>query len=81
MGTLLALLMRRFARLQKVAFALLNFLQTIPSLALFGLLLAPLAWLAANVPFLAKVGVSGIGNTPALIALVAYSLLPMVRNT
>ncbi|MBE0464005.1 MAG: ABC transporter permease [Halomonadaceae bacterium] len=80
-GTLLALLMRRFVKLQKSAFALLNFLQTIPSLALFGLLLAPLAWLAANVPILAQLGVSGIGNTPALIALVAYSLLPMVRNT
>ncbi|RUR29613.1 ABC transporter permease [Vreelandella nanhaiensis] len=81
LGGLLAMLMRRFKRLQKSAFAVLNFLQTIPSLALFGLLLAPLAWLAANVPVLAQVGVSGIGNTPALIALVAYSLLPMVRNT
>ncbi|MBZ5487781.1 ABC transporter permease [Halomonas aquamarina] len=81
LGTLLALLMRRYARLQKGAFAVLNFLQTIPSLALFGLLLAPLAWLSANVPVLAELGVSGIGNTPALIALVAYSLLPMVRNT
>lgn len=80
-GVLLAMLMRRFVKLQKVAFALLNFLQTIPSLALFGLLLAPLAWLAANVPVLAQLGVSGIGTTPALIALIAYSLLPMVRNT
>lgn len=81
LGLLLAMLMRRYARLQKVAFSLLNFLQTIPSLALFGLLLAPLAWLAAKVPLLAQLGVSGIGTTPALIALIAYSLLPMVRNT
>ncbi|MGO2392380.1 MAG: ABC transporter permease [Halomonas sp.] len=81
LGLALALLMRRYARLQKVAFTVLNFLQTIPSIALFGLLLAPLAWLAVNVPFLAKLGVSGIGTTPALIALIAYSLLPMVRNT
>ncbi|XQU07141.1 ABC transporter permease [Halomonas sp. LY9] len=81
LGLLLAMLMRRYQRLQKVAFALLNFLQTIPSLALFGLLLAPLAWLGANVPMLAALGVSGIGNAPALIALIAYSLLPMVRNT
>ncbi|MEA2117603.1 ABC transporter permease [Halovibrio sp. HP20-50] len=80
-GTLLAMLMRRYSRLQKVAFALLNFLQTIPSIALFGLLLGPLAWLAANVPFLAQLGVSGIGTAPALIALITYSLLPMVRNT
>lgn len=81
LGLLLAMLMRRYQRLQKAAFALLNFLQTIPSLALFGLLLAPLAWLAANVPVLAALGVSGIGNAPAIIALIAYSLLPMVRNT
>ncbi|GEN27077.1 ABC transporter permease [Halovibrio variabilis] len=80
-GMLLAMLMRRYSRLQKGAFALLNFLQTIPSLALFGLLLGPLAWLAAKVPFLAQLGVSGIGTAPALIALIAYSLLPMVRNT
>ena len=80
-GLVLAMLMRRYARLQKGAFAVLNFLQTIPSLALFGLLLAPLAWLAANVPLLGQLGVSGIGTTPALIALIAYSLLPMVRNT
>lgn len=81
MGLALAMLMRRYASLQKGAFAVLNFLQTIPSLALFGLLLAPLAWLATNVPFLDRLGVSGIGTTPALIALIAYSLLPMVRNT
>ncbi|WP_447553106.1 ABC transporter permease [Vreelandella sp. EE22] len=81
LGLLLAMLMRRFRRAQKVGFALLNSFQTIPSLALFGLLLAPLAWLGANVAFLGKLGVSGIGNTPALIALIAYSLLPIVRNT
>lgn len=81
LGMALAMLMRRHARLQKGAFALLNFLQTIPSLALFGLLLAPLAWLATSVPFLAQLGVSGIGTAPALIALIAYSLLPIVRNT
>lgn len=38
---------------------------TIPSFALFGLMLA---WL-------------GLGNRPAVIALVAYALLPIVRNT
>ncbi|MDR9441029.1 MAG: ABC transporter permease, partial [Halomonas sp.] len=66
---------------QKAGFGVLNFLQTIPSIALFGLLLAPLAWLSANVDWLAALGVSGIGWAPALLALVGYSLLPMVRNT
>ncbi|PXX95282.1 ABC transporter permease [Halomonas sp. LBP4] len=80
-GVALALLMRRHAGLQKAGFGVLNFLQTIPSLALFGLLLAPLAWLAANVGWLAALGVRGIGWAPAFLALVGYSLLPMVRNT
>ncbi|MGM0520691.1 MAG: ABC transporter permease [Pseudomonadota bacterium] len=81
LGMGIALLMRRFYRLQRGGFALLNFFQTVPSLALFGLLLAPLAWLSANVPFAAQLGIKGIGWTPALIALIIYSLLPIVRNT
>ncbi|QFT85167.1 Putative osmoprotectant uptake system permease protein YehY [Halomonas sp. THAF12] len=81
LGVLLALAMRRWARCRTLGFAVLNFLQTIPSLALFGLLLAPLAWLGAHVEWLAALGVSGIGAAPALLALVGYSLLPMVRNT
>jgi len=55
--------------------------QTIPSLALFGLLLAPLSWLVARYPVLESLGVQGIGLAPALLALVGYSLLPMTRNT
>lgn len=81
LGLTLAMLMRRYAKFQKIAFGLLNFLQTIPSIALFGLMLGPLAWLAAQWPLLSQLGVSGIGWAPALLALVAYSLLPMVRNT
>jgi osmoprotectant transport system permease protein len=60
---------------------LLNMVQTIPSIALFGLLIAPLAWVAANVPGASAVGISGIGTAPALVALFAYSLLPIVSNT
>ena len=56
-------------------------LYTIPSIALFGLLIAPLAWVAANVPGAAAIGVSGIGFTPAFVALFLYSLLPVVANT
>lgn len=81
LGVAIAMLIRRFAAGRTTAFAILNFFQTIPSLALFGLLLAPLAWLSARFDALAAIGVQGIGWTPALIALVAYSLLPMVRNT
>lgn len=80
-GLGMALTMRRFDGLRRLGFGVLNFLQTIPSLALFGLLLAPLAWLSHQVPWLGALGVSGIGWAPAWLALVAYSLLPMVRNT
>jgi len=47
---------------------LANLFQTIPSLALFGFLI-PL-------PF-----IGGIGATTAIVALVVYALLPIVRNT
>ncbi|MDV2080119.1 ABC transporter permease [Marinobacter xestospongiae] len=76
----LVLVMIRRARWQRPVFALVSFLQTIPSLALFGLLIAPLSYLSANLPLLQQLGIRGIGWAPAMIALVAYSLLPMVRN-
>ncbi|WP_366130975.1 ABC transporter permease [uncultured Halomonas sp.] len=81
LGAAIALAMRQSPRVERLGFALLNFLQTIPSLALFGLLLAPLAWLSARFDWLSALGVSGIGWAPAFLALLGYSLLPMVRNT
>ncbi|GHA29680.1 ABC transporter permease [Devosia pacifica] len=59
----------------------LNIVQTIPSIALFGLLIAPLAWVALHVPGARAIGISGIGTAPALVALFFYSLLPIVANT
>lgn len=59
----------------------LNILQTIPSLALFGMMIPVLGWVAATVPGAAQAGVSGIGTFPALVALFLYSLLPVVSNT
>jgi osmoprotectant transport system permease protein len=47
-----------------------NILMTIPSIALFGLML----------PVLSIVG-HGLGKVPAVIALVLYSQLPIIRNT
>jgi osmoprotectant transport system permease protein len=80
-GVALALLIRRQPQLQRSLFGVLNFFQTIPSLALFGLLIAPLSYLAAHSPLLQQLGIRGIGWAPALLALIAYSLLPIVRNT
>ncbi len=65
---------------QSSVFSVLNVIQTVPSVALFGLLIAPLAGLAKLFPWLGALGVSGIGMTPALIALVLYALLPLVRG-
>lgn len=81
LGSLMVMMMRKFAATQRVVFPFLNFIQTIPSLALFGLLIAPLGYLASQSELLQTLNVSGIGWAPAMIALIAYSLLPMVRNT
>lgn len=80
-GVPLGILCYRVPRLRAVILNILNGVQTIPSIALFGLLIAPLAWIAANVPGAAAIGVSGIGFTPAIVALFVYSLLPVVANT
>jgi osmoprotectant transport system permease protein len=61
-------------------FAALNVVQTIPSIALFGLLMAPLASLAMQFPVLAKAGMSGVGLLPGVIALTLYALLPVARS-
>jgi osmoprotectant transport system permease protein len=50
-------------------------------MALFALLIAPLAWAAATWPALADWGIGGIGLAPAVVALVLYCLLPVVRST
>jgi len=80
LGVPLGLFCYRRARWQATIFSVLNIIQTVPSVALFGLLIAPLAGLAAHFPWLARLGVSGIGLAPALIALVLYALLPLVRS-
>ena len=68
-------------RWRRASIPILNILQTTPSIALFGLLMVPLAALVAAVPDLRRLGIAGIGATPAIIALTLYSLLPIVTNT
>jgi osmoprotectant transport system permease protein len=58
----------RSQRLAKPVMAVANILQTIPSLAMFGFLL-PLPWLGDRA---ARI---------AIVALIAYALLPILRNT
>ncbi|WP_347137809.1 ABC transporter permease [Paracoccus sp. SSK6] len=68
-------------RLRGPVLGALNILQTIPSLALFGIMIPIFGWIAATLPGAAQMGVSGIGVFPALVALFLYSLLPVVSNT
>ncbi|WP_366665093.1 ABC transporter permease [Microcoleus sp. bin48.metabat.b7b8b9.023] len=67
-GIPLGILVTRKPKLKKPILGFANIMQTIPSLALFGLLIP--------VPVL-----GGIGDRTAIIALTLYSLLPIVRNT
>lgn len=71
----------RYAAVGRAMFPVLNIIQTIPSIALFGLLMAPLAWLATSWPTLGRAGISGVGLAPGVLALTLYSLLPVVRGT
>lgn len=81
LAVILALKMVRSPAWQRPILGAVSFMQTIPSLAVFGLLIAPLSALSSAFPVLQELGVRGIGWAPALLALIAYSLLPMVRNT
>ena len=64
----LGILITRVTSLRQPILIIANIMQTIPSLALFGLLIP-----------IPKIG--GIGTRPAIVALTLYSLLPIIRNT
>ncbi len=79
-GIPLGVLAYRKRKAEKLIFSFVNTMQTIPSLALFGLLIAPLSILSNRFPLLKTIGIRGIGMPPALIALTLYALLPVTRN-
>lgn len=79
-GVAIGLWCYRHPSRQSPVFAVLNVIQTVPSVALFGLLIAPLAGLVQQFPLLGRLGIAGTGITPALIALILYALLPLVRG-
>ena len=81
LGVPLGILTHRRRAVAGAVFPILNIGQTIPSIALFAILIAPLSGLSTMFPWLKQLGISGIGLAPAVIALVFYSLLPIVRNT
>jgi osmoprotectant transport system permease protein len=67
-GIPLGIWITRQTHFRQPVLAIANIFQTIPSLALFGLLIP--------VPI-----IGGIGTVPAIVALTVYSLLPIIRNT
>ncbi len=64
----LGMLIVQHRHLRAIALGIANVFQTIPSLALFGFLIP--------IPF-----IGGIGRRTAIVALVLYALLPILRNT
>lgn len=80
-GFPLGILSHRRAGLRAATLPVLSFLQTIPSLAMFGIMIPLLGWVGATVPGARQIGIAGIGFAPAFVALLLYSLLPVVANT
>jgi osmoprotectant transport system permease protein len=79
-GLPLGIACHRSPALRGLTLPVLNIIQTIPSIAMFGLMMAPLGLLAARFPLLGQLGIRGIGAAPAMIALFLYSLLPVAAN-
>ena len=67
-GIPIGIALTRRPRLRGPILGGVNVIQTIPSLALLGFLI-PVPW------------IGGLGTRPAVVALVAYALLPIVKNT
>ncbi|MBR6756627.1 MAG: ABC transporter permease [Peptococcaceae bacterium] len=65
LGLTLGILIAQQEKFSLPVLGTINFIYTIPSIALFGILLP---W-------------TGLGDTTAVIALTVYALLPIVRNT
>ncbi|MCK5763642.1 MAG: ABC transporter permease [Clostridiales bacterium] len=64
-GIPMGIYMTRNRKFEKIILSLINFIYTIPSIAMFGIL----------IPIL------GIGKKNAILALTIYGLLPVIRNT
>ncbi len=69
-GVSIGILIYRQDRLSTTAITVAGIIMTVPSIALFGIM----------IPALAPFG-AGVGTVPAVIALILYSQLPIIRNT
>lgn len=80
-GVSLGVLAFRRPAWRRPVFAAVSVFQTIPGLAMVGLLFGPLSWLGSNVALFERLGVGGLGWAPVIVALTLYALLAVVRNT
>ncbi|PWJ95416.1 ABC transporter permease [Oceanotoga sp. DSM 15011] len=69
-GVPIGIFISKNSKIANITLQIAGILMTIPSLALFGIMVVILAPIKA-----------GIGTTPAVIALIIYSLMPIIRNT
>ena len=74
-GVPTGILLTSYPKLSKPVMGFANIMQTVPSLALFGFLI-PVNLYLFHVRIL-----GGIGARTAIVALVLYALLPIIRNT
>lgn len=65
LGVLLGIFIVYYEKFSNIVISLINVIYTIPAIAMFGVLIS----------------FTGIGNTTAIISLILYSLLPIVRST
>lgn len=70
LGIGMGILIYHSKRRAAIVIGIAGIIMTIPSIALFGLM----------IPFLAPLG-AGVGLVPSIIALILYSQLPIIRNT
>ena len=65
LGIILGIIISEYRRFSGLILGTVNILYTIPSIALLGFFIT----------------ITGVGNTTALIALIIYALLPIIRST
>lgn len=79
-GSTIGILAFRYAALERPLLTGVSLLQTIPGLAMIGILFGPLNWVSQRFPSLRAIGVGGLGWAPVITALTLYALLIVVHD-
>jgi osmoprotectant transport system permease protein len=80
-GVALGIIAHRSPRFADPVFTVTSVFQTIPGLAMIGILAVPLGMLTARLPVVRQFGIGVLGWAPVVTALTLYALLAIVRNT